>query len=121
MLGFPFTVFLIVADCGKGYKLNRTSNTCEQCEIGSYQDRDWRDITPAANMMDPYITKCTECPSMTSTNGKGKMSENDCTGKHIKLANIKKLLKLFYVKHEEVTNHEIIPSHFIYFSVMSSW
>lgn len=71
-------VYFTVADCGRGYFLN-TSDECEACDVGYYQDVDWRDRI--ASIMEgemPYITTCQKCATGTSTEDTGSDSEDDC-------------------------------------------
>ena len=69
---------LTAEDCGLGEFL-KEDGTCEECGIGKYQDASWRDALPSDR--SPYITGCKSCPEGTSTSGKGRTSESDCTSK----------------------------------------
>ena len=75
---FQSKSFLIAEDCVLGKVLNE-DGTCEDCGIGEYQNVRWRDALPSDS--SPYITECKPCPNGTSTSGKGRISESDCTSK----------------------------------------
>ena len=75
--------FFIAADCDTGEYLNETSNTCQKCDIGYYQDIDWR-----TDNMKPHITMCKMCPTGTSTDDIGKKSVTACNSKFLSIAQL---------------------------------
>ena len=71
--------FFTAADCEIGHFLN-SSNECQACDIGYYQDEEWRDrVDTTAEGNRPFLTGCKKCRSGTSTDGTGHDSMDDCS------------------------------------------